>query len=168
RLVGPDVCLEYEVAGVYVHERVGVRTVGGQHVFERQFRLEQVPKPLCLVLGRRPISAGGRMTVLLSADSINGKPIAKLDEVAGGLHVVRVSPSVRPVQFRVALALDGPARTWDMKTETPPTARWPAALTTRATLSNTTGAVVVVDNIPLPLDNPWKRNIRLADIAFFR
>ena len=23
-----------------------------------------------------------------------------------------------------------------------------------------------MDDIPLPLDNPWKRNVRLADIAF--
>ena len=25
----------------------------------------------------------------------------------------------------------------------------------------------VVDNLPLPLENPWRRNLRLADLAFF-
>ena len=42
---------------------------------------------------------------------------------------------------------------------------WPQTLTTKATLS-TSKEAYVLDDIPLPLDNPWKRNVRLADIAF--
>ncbi len=44
---------------------------------------------------------------------------------------------------------------------------WPQTLATKAKLSTAKDAYVV-DDIPLPLDNPWKRNIRLADIAFFK
>jgi cytochrome c2 len=44
---------------------------------------------------------------------------------------------------------------------------WPQTVTTKASLSTSKGAYVV-DDIPLPLDNPWKRNVRLADIAFFK
>jgi glucose/arabinose dehydrogenase/cytochrome c2 len=47
----------------------------------------------------------------------------------------------------------------------PAPALWPQSLTTKATLSQKDDAYVV-DDIPLPLDNPWKRNVRLADIAF--
>ncbi|MFN7561146.1 MAG: DUF6797 domain-containing protein, partial [Prosthecobacter sp.] len=43
--------------------------------------------------------------------------------------------------------------------------RWPQTLTTKATLSQKPDAYVI-DNIPLPVPNPWKRNVRLADIAF--
>lgn len=42
---------------------------------------------------------------------------------------------------------------------------WPQTLTTKATLSTKPDAYVI-DEIPLPLDNPWKRNVRLADLAF--
>jgi cytochrome c2 len=42
---------------------------------------------------------------------------------------------------------------------------WPQTVTTHATLSKKDDAYVV-DDIPLPLENPWKRNIRLADLAF--
>lgn len=42
---------------------------------------------------------------------------------------------------------------------------WPQTLTTKATLSPKPDAYVI-DDIPLPVPNPWKRNVRLADIAF--
>lgn len=42
---------------------------------------------------------------------------------------------------------------------------WPQTLTTKATLSQKADAYVI-DDIPLPLPNPWKRNVRLADLAF--
>jgi mono/diheme cytochrome c family protein len=49
---------------------------------------------------------------------------------------------------------------------TNPTARfWPQIITTKPTLSTSDDAYVI-DDIPLPLENPWKRNVRLADIAF--
>ncbi len=42
---------------------------------------------------------------------------------------------------------------------------WPQTLPTKATLSSSPDAYVL-DDIPLPVPNPWKRNVRLADIAF--
>lgn len=56
---------------------------------------------------------------------------------------------------------------FDAKKFATPTKRaiWPQTITTKATLSQK-GDAYVVDDIPLPLDNPWKRNVRLADIAF--
>jgi cytochrome c2 len=46
-----------------------------------------------------------------------------------------------------------------------PRSLWPQTLTTKATLSPKPDAYVI-DDIPLPVSNPWKRNVRLADIAF--
>jgi cytochrome c2 len=46
------------------------------------------------------------------------------------------------------------------------TARWPQTVTTAAQLSKKTDAAYVTDIIPLPLDNPWHRKLRLADITF--
>lgn len=42
---------------------------------------------------------------------------------------------------------------------------WPQTLNTTATLSTKPDAYVI-DDIPLPNANPWKRNVRLADVAF--
>ena len=44
-------------------------------------------------------------------------------------------------------------------------ARWPQVTATKASLS-TSPEAYVLDSIPLPVPNPWKRNVRLADIAF--
>jgi len=42
---------------------------------------------------------------------------------------------------------------------------WPQTLDTQGILSKSPDAYVI-DEIPLPAPNPWKRNVRLADIAF--
>ena len=42
---------------------------------------------------------------------------------------------------------------------------WPQPITTHAVLSTKPDAYVI-DDIPLPVPNPWKRNVRLADITF--
>jgi len=51
------------------------------------------------------------------------------------------------------------------KTLKTPPPLWPQTLTTKAALSTKPDAYVI-DDIPLPVPNPWKRNVRLADIAF--
>ncbi|MBX7207749.1 MAG: cytochrome c [Verrucomicrobiaceae bacterium] len=43
---------------------------------------------------------------------------------------------------------------------------WPQAITTHAELEHAKAPSYVLDDIPLPLENPWKRNVRLADIDF--
>ncbi|MES2598114.1 MAG: DUF6797 domain-containing protein [Verrucomicrobiota bacterium] len=45
------------------------------------------------------------------------------------------------------------------------TSSLPESIKTQSTLSSSADAYVV-DTIPLPVPNPWKRNVRLADIAF--
>src|SRR5690606_233288 len=44
--------------------------------------------------------------------------------------------------------------------------RWPETVVTAARLAPATNAYVV-DSIEPPFDNPWRRNVRLADIGFF-
>ncbi len=81
------------------------------------------------------------------------------------------SPTPRPVD---GVAVANPAHLWDLRVEAmapettfgaPAPVRWPQAVRTRALLAPSTSAFVV-DRIPLPVDNPWRRNVRLADIAF--
>ncbi len=48
-----------------------------------------------------------------------------------------------------------------------PAARWPEIIPTQATPGPGDRAFTL-DNLSLPLDNPWHRNVRVADLAFFR
>ena len=48
-----------------------------------------------------------------------------------------------------------------------PVARWPQEVTTTVTLSTAKDAYVV-DDFALPVDNPWRRNVRPGDIQFLR
>ena len=43
---------------------------------------------------------------------------------------------------------------------------WTQTVTTHASLSFAANEAYVIDDIPLPVTNPWKRNMRFADIAF--
>lgn len=65
-----------------------------------------------------------------------------------------------------------PANGWDddlgfrPPPETAPGNLWPQTVTTSAGLTTTQGPSYSLDTIPLPVPNPWKRSVRLADIDF--
>jgi glucose/arabinose dehydrogenase/mono/diheme cytochrome c family protein len=163
RFTAAGLVLEYEVRGVAVQERIIAGGVSPPASISRRVRLARVPEPLWLVLGRRP--AGGTLKA-----SVSGSPAATLVERPGGLLAVRVAASTGPVEFVAAI---GAAAQAASTTAGSPLAnadvtarpRWPQTVNTRATLAKGPGAYVL-DRIALPTTNPWRRNIRLADIAF--
>ena len=162
------VSLEYEVAGIAVRERVEARLGNGGLVVQRDFHLERAPESLLLILGRVPLRESRRINVSLSVGEPLARSAVELSSQPDGLLVAQIHPAQQPIRFRVAIGLGAVASNWDAapNSDTAPTARWPQILTTRATLSNATKPYVV-DNIALPQENPWRRRIRLADIAFF-
>ncbi len=169
RLVSDGVILEYTVAGTRVQERITARQQGEGVAIARSFQFEQVPQALWLVLGKRPAAAGGALGTLMAATSVNGQPFATLSTQADGLQVVHLKPTPQPVTFQVALSLSGSVQTWttvfapEVKAPAP---RWPQPVTVTAKLSPAKDAYVL-DDIPIPDKNPWKRNVRIADLAFF-
>ncbi len=170
RLVPGGIRLEYEVAGVAVTEWVTSRMSAGQPSVQRHFRLERVPQNLWLMVGHKSTAAPG-IQLRLRADPIGDAPGADQVERPDGLVTVRVHPSGKPLAFEIGLgAQAGTPDAGDSRTALGsglPTLRWPQVVTTHATRSKARDAYVV-DNIPLPLVNPWRRNVRLADIAFFK
>ncbi|HWN97399.1 MAG TPA: c-type cytochrome, partial [Methylomirabilota bacterium] len=80
---------------------------------------------------------------------------------------VRVRPSAKPIEFGVAIGSGGHVRAWNEAPQTQPLLRWPEQITTRGTISSAKDAYVI-DDVALPNDNPWQRNVRIADLAFFR
>ncbi len=136
QITSNGVMLEYNVHGASIQERI----IAGDTGVQRYFRVERGAAPLIAVLGR----------------------------LAGGMLVTENVPaSPRPYEFGVEMTRD---RAQSLPRSSapvtaPPPVRWPQSVTTRSALATSTGAFVV-DRIALPTDNPWRRNVRLADIAF--
>jgi mono/diheme cytochrome c family protein len=188
RLLESGVALDYQIARTPVTERVTARLDHGRAVVQRCLHLASVPSVTWLLLGQAPVDeSGGALTRI----ELHGEPgcEARLVEWRSGsatVHAVRLAPSKGPAHFHVLIGdVDDPrgqakrqddgtlnphgATPWG-KTSCENTAlarpRWRETLTTRARLAPSTNAFVV-DHVALPLANPWRRNVRLADLAFF-
>ncbi len=99
----------------------------------------------------------------LNVDEIGGEKIRLLRSMNGVLFA-HIPPSKESQTFQVVVAGNGKLLE-DKNDREMPSAFWPQTLTTTAKLSDKPDAYVN-DEIPLPLENPWKRNVRLADVAF--
>ncbi|MFM1767945.1 MAG: hypothetical protein RJA22_474 [Verrucomicrobiota bacterium] len=159
RFVDDAVQLEYEAAGSRVQET----WVATETAVERRLRCEPCPHDRWLVAGR--LQPGRGVELRVSGAPAGNTPVVvpRADE----LQAVRLPASRQPVEVVLRLAPAGeaaavpaprPAR------ERRP--RWPEVITTRGQ-SNAAADALVLENIGLPLDNPWRRNVRLADLAFF-
>lgn len=81
-----------------------------------------------------------------------------------GVLFVHVPPDKQTQTFQITAAR-GEKVIDDKDDHAIPETFWPQIITNKATLSTKTDAYVI-DDIPLPVPNPWKRNVRLADLAF--
>ena len=147
--------LEYAVDGVQIVEWMSRGGSDGRHVT----RWLQVPKHgnnLLVLAGM----SGDNLEVLCSS------ALALKVQSVNGVKFVEIQASETEIEFGISIG----APIDDGESASPPhlgegTQNWPKTITTTATLSTSDDAYVI-DDIPLPLDNPWKRNVRLADIAF--
>jgi len=144
RLVGDGVRLEYEVAGATVIEHAS----HGEGGFCRHLRVSPHEAPLWVAA---PASAGGFEWHRLEPSSetrdwrIDGEGASPLDpESAEALEAF--SPSAPPRRWEESVVLPAPD---------PDEAR-PA----------TENPAFVFDDLPLPLPNPWRRNLRPAGFDF--
>ncbi len=157
--------LEYDIGGLAVREWVRQGMDQGVAVIRFQFQLPRVPSALWLVLGYPGRSQDEALTVEPTAARIVAEAARKPD----GLMALRLRPSARGVGFEVVrapgtrglevYAWQPPGR------EAPPPRRWPGSVVTSAPLGGA-GDAYVLDDIPLPQENPWNRHVRLADLAF--
>jgi hypothetical protein len=133
----------------------GVRLNPQETILEYEVAQIQVEDKYKVVSSDRGLSVVRTMTVM---------PSDKTLYYAAGPKALRsFTPSNQSQSFTISYTISkepgkGPsfARTSSV---------WPQPITTQATLSTKSDAYVI-DEIPLPVPNPWKRNVRLADIAF--
>jgi hypothetical protein len=160
-------CLRYTVRGATVEELITALPAAEGQGIRRTFRVGPASVPLLLVVGLKP-----RLQSPLSVSVAHASPDNAAEIVTDeNAWVVRVPSRKDPAVFRVTISQNGPPRPatftkFPEDTGKPAPALWPQSVVTRGTLSKTTGAYVI-DNIALPLDNPWHRNVRLADVQFF-
>jgi len=159
RLVGKGTTLEYTANGARVREVIAISQHEGQPVVERHFEIGPSKQALLLVLGMK---TKGGITLGLS----QGDSAAKLGQEQSR-WVARIPAHEKPIHFCVAFTENAPAPSIEPRPipSAPSQRRWPQTVATKAKLSSKKAAYVV-DDIPLPLDNPWRRNIRPSDIQF--
>lgn len=164
RLVTDGAVLEYTVAGIAVQERITAQEQNGSVAIQRSFKLAKVPQTLWLMLGQRPANDGRLFAAVLAS---SGKGAAELVNQPDGLQAIKVSAANQPIAFQVAMSFSSTVQTWETKFDTKPASpRWPQTVTTTASLAKSTDAYVL-DDIPIPDKNPWKRNVRFTDLSFF-
>ncbi len=166
RQVADGVVLEYTAGGADVRERLAVSEENSAWTFTRHFRVGTSTRTLWLVLGFKPAEIG-----LAISGKAGGPPPAKLTlesypdtshDAAAKVWAVRLPPRPESVEFSVVfksgpMAPPAPA---DAIPSDAPVRRWPQEVITTTTRSTAKDAYVV-DDIALPLDNPWRRNVRL-------
>jgi glucose/arabinose dehydrogenase/cytochrome c2 len=155
--------LEYRVGAAAVREFMTASTDGGS--ITRQFRVEAASDVLQLMLGQKEPQTNV---------SVSGSRFVKLlgfwtsTTNRSGL-LVEVEPHTETIEFAVTVTEQGAPRP-DAKPQPWPTAmarRWPQEVTTKIARSIEKEAFVI-DDVPLPVDNPWRRAVRIGDIQFLK
>lgn len=188
-VAGDRAVLAYTVGGTEIRELPGRVGAGEEVGVVRTFRTGATERPLSLVVaewqGQARVdasddlasvvgAAGDSMTAIGLVDAPAGVRLRVVDERHA---VVELPAGTPPALFRVVVwrgpaaardrfrdMLAGPTEMIDFASGGPP--HWEGSVTTSAELAPDTAAYVV-DEITLPVVNPWRRNIRPSDIAFF-
>ena len=170
RLVRGGVILEYSVRGADVREWMTVADVNGRSAIVRNIHVGPATEPLWLMLGFK--TKDGSISICRGTGAAPALESIATSAAAGDATAalaVKVAAHTEPIQLCVAIS-DGPAAEGIASPAIPtaaPSVRWPQAVTTKVALSTAKDAYVV-DDFTLPVDNPWRRNVRPGDIQFLK
>jgi cytochrome c2 len=190
-VVNDGVVLSYSVGGADIFEKPGMVQIEEESAFTRTFEIEGQNETLHLMAaeitdgirhevdGRTAYLYHGAEGKLLTAVGVSGDAEGIEIVIKDNRYLmVQVAAQERTGPFSVVLwrgnadqqALFG--QLFDKANgdfpdyEKGSSARWKEAVLTMGQLSPDTAAYVV-DDLTLPIPNPWSRNVRLVDISFF-
>jgi glucose/arabinose dehydrogenase/cytochrome c2 len=154
------VVLEYEAGGATVREHMEQVRAGDRWAFARQFEIESTPRPMWLVLGTTSSD------ISIKADGA-GVSLQKISAASNAVvWTVHIPAHQRPATFFATFARgDASGSTGTTLPTKPSLPRWNREVTTTITRSTSKDAYVV-DDIALPINNPWHRAVRPGDIQF--
>ena len=173
RRVRGGVVLDYVVRGAEVREWMSAAEDDGRPVIVRNVEVGASSEPLWLILG---IKTPGTVSVCRGSGAPTLESLPASGLTAGepaSVWAVKVAPRAEPLRFCVAIAPDDRSgKTVERVSPlavpmAAPSLLWPQEVTTRVTRSTAKDAYVV-DDIALPIENPWRRHIRPGDIQFLR
>lgn len=186
--------LAYEIDTVRISETWSHVGSPGETSVRRRIEVAPHPRPLALSLGRTVASNVVVRVFAESGTSPHPTPTTTAERpTEEGWLEMRFDPTDRPVVLHCDIGFAGhspspapgksgkPASNPEQKPVPPrpgqetkepapggrPASRWPEIVLTQATLGPGDRAFTL-DNLSLPLANPWRRNVRIADLAFFR
>jgi glucose/arabinose dehydrogenase/mono/diheme cytochrome c family protein len=190
---GEKAILNYTVGSAEVYEMPGSLKFEGQTVFTRTIQINQATKDLYLTAaevknGKKTEVRNGFTYIYQGANLDTVTAVGVLGKRHAGWEglvsdnrflTVRADVSAKPTTATVVV-WKGPARLRtafeklckkttlkfpDFQNGGP--AHWKETVVTKGKLSPDTAAYVT-DQLTLPLPNPWKRNVRVADVSFFK
>ncbi|WP_395748192.1 DUF6797 domain-containing protein [Prosthecobacter sp.] len=159
-----SVGLNYTIDDVKITESFA--TAGGERILPwlhaREFEVSPHDKPLLLLLGHTRETTEKELAT--SCISVSMPKLKVVRDKDGSLYLPIPASSTKQSFYVSTFVKDESTSVLPLQLTSGPDLK--PVLTTTATLSTKPDAYVI-DEIPLPLDNPWKRNVRLADLAFF-
>ena len=167
RQSGRGVVLEYTAGGADVREHITASEQNRQWTVVRHFRVSPSSRPLWLMLGAHAEDVHVRvMPETLGLDTLAGAGGGGAELMS---QTVRVPAHTEALDFFVEFtnAPGFAAVTLSGVPSDAPAPRWREEVTTSVTRSTARDAYVV-DDIELPLTNPWRRDVRLSDIQFLK
>ena len=189
---GDKAILNYSVGETNIFEMPGSARFSDQRIFTRVFKIENSSKELYLTAAEVTNATGGEVKgkVAYIYHGVNKDTVTAVGLLGkGDLNLqpgitdnryltVRVAAAAKTAQGAIAI-WKGPANKKSAfekfckkaRTSLPNftsggPAYWTETVVTTGKISPDTAAFVT-DQLALPLPNPWKRNVRIADIAFF-
>ncbi|MEO6526475.1 MAG: cytochrome c [Gemmatimonadaceae bacterium] len=190
-VVGKEAVLSYIVSGTEMHEQVASVSASGQVGVSRTFQTGSVARALTLVVGEVSTGVASEVTGVgavvfqgAARDTVTGVGVtgapagARLQVDSNRFITLRIPAGAPASRFRVvawrgrtsdrgavAAMMKQPVEMARYEAGGP--SHWPGTVPTRGSLSPDS-ADYVIDRVALPMPNPWRRNVRIADIDFFR
>ena len=159
QLIDDGVVLEYKIQSVLIREHWTTSVRSGHPIVERYIEVGPSSLALILVTG---ITRNARLS--LKTDPSDNR--VNLSEEQSR-WIVRIPKNQSTTRFSIAISPNSnPPRNSQQKIPTqPPGLRWPQEVVTSGS-SAADNLAYVVDDIVLPHENPWRRNVRPGDIQF--
>jgi glucose/arabinose dehydrogenase/mono/diheme cytochrome c family protein len=160
-LAGATAVLHYHTGTTAVTEWHESSANAGEALVLRHLEIAPHAKPLHFNVG-----APGLAKLRLATNST----AVKLHEEKGEM-IATVTAATKPQRVTIAMiANPGPDEKPFGETPPPPKKlgklRWPGSATAPAQLASLQQDGLILDKVATPDDNPWKRRVRVADIAF--
>lgn len=183
--------LSYSVGGVDIYETPGSLQSGEETVFTRTFRIENPDHELSVVAAEIPEgssaeASSGRIEIQHEGGDIVSVMILEGEADNAEIYVtddryvyVQIQPEDQILEFTLNIwsgsagqsdEVEQVITNHDNNLTTDYTRGaahlWPEVVRTRGKISPDTSAYVI-DELTLPIPNPWNRNVRVVDVDFF-